>query len=290
MIYQIISILFPVLCAGSIGYIYAKFQKINIEDTNKINLDVFVPILIFYAIIEKLPSISILGYFSLGAFIIVLGSGIVVYPIAKYFKININAFLPTMMFNNSINLGLPLAYFAFGEEAMAMFIALSLVQVIGQFTIAVIMFGGKVNADILLKNPVIISTIFALLFNYFDIHLPELIVPTVDMLSKVTIPLILFSLGVKLTSVSFSDWKVGLLGAVLCPLSGLLMAFLVIEFFEFTQLQKNLLILFGILPPAVMNVLLAEKYKQNSTMIASVVALGTLSSIIYIPFVLYFIL
>jgi len=290
MIYQILNILMPVILASSIGYIYAKFQKISMDIPNKINLDIFIPILIFYAISEKLPSIKVLGYFSIGAVIVVLGSGLILYPFLKYLNVNIKAFIPTMMFNNSINLGLPLAFFAFGQEAMAMFIALSLVQVIGQFTIAVYMYGGNIKVLELFKNPVIIATIFGLCFNYFGLHLPTLFLPAVEIISQVAIPLILFSLGVRLSTVSFTNLKVGLIGAVLCPLSGLIMAFLAIFIFEYTPLQINLLILFSILPPAVLNAILAEKYNQDSSMVASVVAVGTLFSIIYIPVVLYFLL
>ena len=290
MILQILNILFPVFLSSFLGFLYAKSQNISMDIPNKINLDIFIPILIFYSISEKLPSISILGYFSLGAVIVVLGSAIISYPIAKILGFNIRGFLPTMMFGNSINLGLPLALFAFGDEAMAMFIALSLVQVIGQFTIAIMFFGGSINIIELLKNPVIVATIIGLFFNYFDFHLPQILLPTIDMLSKVAIPLILFSIGVRLSSVKLDHWKVGLIGGILSPLSGLAMAFIVMSFFEYTPLQRDLLILFSVLPPAVLNVILAEKYKQDSTMVASVVAIGTIISIVYIPIVLYFLL
>lgn len=287
MIFQVLTIVFPILFISSIGFIYAKFQKISMEIPNKINLDIFIPILIFYAISEKLPSISILGYFSLGAVIVVFGSGLILYPFMRLLKINPRTFLPTMMFNNSINLGLPLALLAFGEEAMAMFIALSLVQVIGQFTIAVIMYGGRFDLIKLLKNPVIIATIVGLYFNYFEYHLPNILIPSIEMLSKVAIPLIIFSLGVRLSNVEFKHWKIGIIGAFLCPLSGLIMAYLAINIFEYTQVQKNLLILFSVLPPAVLNAILAEQYKNDSHLIASVVALGNIFSIFYIPIVLY---
>ncbi len=288
MIFQILNIIFPILFISSIGFIYAKFQKISMEIPNKINLDIFIPILIFYAISEKLPSISILGYFSLGAVIVVFGSGLILYPFMRLLKINPRTFLPTMMFNNSINLGLPLALLAFGQEAMAMFIALSLVQVIGQFTIAVIMYGGRFDLIKLLKNPVIIATVVGLYFNYFEYHLPNILIPSIEMLSKVAIPLIIFSLGVRLSNVELKHWKIGIIGAFLCPLSGLIMAYLAINIFEYTQLQKNLLILFSVLPPAVLNAILAEQYKNDSHMVASVVALGNIFSIFYIPIVLYF--
>lgn len=144
MIFKILEIIFPVLIIALLGYFYAKKEKVSMEIPNKINLDVFIPILIFYAISEKLPSITTLTSFSFGAVIVVLGSGLILYPFTKFLKINPRTFLPSMMFNNSINLGLPLALFAFGEEAMALFIALSIVQIIGQFTIAIVMYGGEI--------------------------------------------------------------------------------------------------------------------------------------------------
>lgn len=290
MIYKIIEILFPVFIIVLIGIFYAKRVKIDIDSINKINLDIFIPFLIFYSISSKLPNISVLGYFSLGAVIIVFGSGLILYPFIKLMKIDINSFLPAMMFNNSINLGLPLALLSFGQEAMALFIALSLVQVIGQFTVAEMMYGGKIDIKAMFKNPVIIATFFGLLFNYFNISFPSTINVTFELLSQVAIPLILFALGVRLSTVKLENIKIGIIGAILCPLSGLIMAFLAIYLFEYSELQQKLLILFGLLPTAVLNAILAEKYNKDSSMVASIVAIGNLFTIIYMPLALYFLL
>ncbi|QKJ26235.1 putative permease [Aliarcobacter cibarius] len=290
MIYKIIEILFPVFIIVLIGIFYAKRVKIDIDSINKINLDIFIPFLIFYSISSKLPNISVLGYFSLGAVIIVFGSGLILYPFIKLMKIDINSFLPAMMFNNSINLGLPLALLSFGQEAMALFIALSLVQVIGQFTVAEMMYGGKIDIKAMFKNPVIIATCFGLIFNYFNISFPSTINVTFELLSQVAIPLILFALGVRLSTVKLENIKIGIIGAILCPLSGLIMAFLAIYLFEYSELQQKLLILFGLLPTAVLNAILAEKYNKDSSMVASIVAIGNLFTIIYMPLALYFLL
>jgi malate permease and related proteins len=290
MILKIIEIIFPVLIIALLGYFYAKKTNINMDTTNKINMDFFIPILVFYAISEKLPSITMLGTFSIGAVIVILGSGLILYPVTKIMNINPRTFLPSMMFNNSINLGLPLALFAFGQEAMAMMIALSLVQVIGQFTVAVMMYGGEAKAVNLLKNPVIVATILGLIFNYFNIHLPEILLTPAQMLSQVSIPLVLFALGVRLAFVDFSHWKTGVLGAILCPLSGVIIALIVVNIFDYTPIQISLLILFGALPPAVINAIMAEQYGHDSSVVASIVAVGTLFSVIVIPAVLYFLL
>ena len=288
MFLKIIEIIFPVLIIALIGYFYAKKEKISMDIPNKINLEVFIPILVFYAISEKLPSITTLCTFSLGAVIVVLGSGIILYPITKLLGVNPRTFLPSMMFNNSINLGLPLALFAFGEEAMALIIALSIVQIVGQFTIAVVMYGGVAKISELLKNPVILATFFGLIFNYYNLHLPQILIEPLKMLSQISIPLVLFALGVRLSTIEFSHWKIGLIGAILCPLSGILMALLAIYIFDYTPLQTSLIILFWAFPPAFVNSLMAEKYGYDSSVVASLVAVGNLFSLIVIPIVLYF--
>jgi len=290
LISEIFTIIFPIVFIALIGLLYAKKEHVNMDTTNKINLEIFVPILVFYSISEKLPSITNLGYFSLGGVIVVLGSGIILYPIIKMMGIEAKTFLPPMMFNNSINLGFPLALFAFGEEALVMFISLSLVQVIGQFTIASAMYGGETKILKIFKNPVIVATIFGLLFNYFDMHFPEVINISLKMMSHVSIPLVLFALGVRLVHIELKYWKLGLIGAILCPISGIIMALLAIYIFDYTQTQQALIILFGALPPAVLNAIMAEQYKKDAVLVASVVAIGNIFSLVSIPIVLYFVL
>ncbi|WP_121628538.1 AEC family transporter [Poseidonibacter antarcticus] len=150
--------------------------------------------------------------------------------------------------------------------------------------------GGEAKLLNLFKSPVIIATIFGLLFNYFNLHLPAILLTPTQMLSQVSIPLVLFALGVRLTFVDFTHWKIGLIGAILCPLSGILIALGVISIFDYTPMQISLLILFGSLPPAVVNAIMAEQYGHDSSVVASIVAVGTLFSIVSIPAVLYFLL
>ncbi|WP_324172153.1 AEC family transporter [Sulfurimonas sp.] len=290
MIFQILNIIFPIVFITLIGLLYAKNYHISMDTTNKINLEIFIPILVFYSISEKLPSILNLGYFSLGGVMVVFGSGVILYPITKMMGIRPQSFLPSMMFNNSINLGFPLALFAFGEDALVMFISLSLVQIIGQFTVAPVMYGGETKVSKILKNPVIIATIFGLFFNYFDMHFPQVINISLKMMSQVSIPLVLFALGVRLVHVELKYWRLGLLGAILCPISGIIMALLAIYIFDYTQTQQALIILFGALPPAVLNTIMAQQYKKDSVLVASVVAIGNIFSLISIPIVLYFVL
>ena len=50
--------------------------------------------------------------------------------------------------------------------------------------------------------------------------------------------------------------------------------------------QQSLLIVFGALPPAVLNYLMAEQYNQEPRKVASIVLLGNLGSLVVMPLAL----
>ena len=106
------------------------------------------------------------------------------------------------------------------------------------------------------------------------------------MLGGVCIPLMLFALGVRLLEIDFSDWRTGLLGALLCPLSGLVIALPLMWLLPLNPLQTATLLVFAALPPAVLNYLVAEQYKLAPHKVASLVLIGNLGSLIVMPLTL----
>jgi hypothetical protein len=57
-----------------------------------------------------------------------------------------------------------------------------------------------------------------------------------------------------------------------------------------SNLNTAQLIIFAILPPAVLNFIVAEKYNQEPKKVASIVLIGNLFSLISVPTALYFLL
>ena len=85
----------------------------------------------------------------------------------------------------------------------------------------------------------------------------------VTMLGDVAIPLLLFSLGVRLIDSRHGDWTVSLAGAVASPVAGILMALAANLALGLNGRDAAMLILFGALPPAVLNYIFAERYRQE---------------------------
>jgi hypothetical protein len=97
------------------------------------------------------------------------------------------------------------------------------------------------------------------------------------------IPLMLISLGVRMAEVSWGGWHLGVVGALVCPLTGIAMAALLTPALGLDDMQRGLLILFGCLPPAVLNFMVAEQYSQEPAKVASIVLLGNLLAIVFVP-------
>jgi predicted permease len=107
------------------------------------------------------------------------------------------------------------------------------------------------------------------------------------MLGDVSIPLLLFSLGVRLTDSAAKDLRLGIVGAAVCPLAGMAIAWMMVPVLGLSGMQAGMLLIFGALPPAVLNYIFAEKYKQEPERVASIVMIGNVASLLFIPLALF---
>ncbi len=161
----VLPVLFPIFVLILIGFVYAKYNDVNMATTNRMNMEIFIPALLIDALSRQ--SFSILDYKSLAlvAVLVVLSSGVLAWIFAKAFKLSVPMFVPSMMFNNSGNMGLPLAVLAFGEDALSAAVILFLAENLLHFTLGTYIVNGKISWWNLLKMPVNIATIIGLILN-----------------------------------------------------------------------------------------------------------------------------
>jgi predicted permease len=257
---------------------------------NQLNIDLFTPALIFHVLSDQ--NFQLDAYYQLAAAsaFVVLFSGLLAWPLAKLMGFNRKTFLPPMMFSNTGNIGLPLALFAFGEKALPAAVMIFIVETTLHFSVGMKMINNKISLLNIIKIPMVFAAILGVSFSLTGWQLPVVVSTSVEMLGQISIPLMLFSLGVRLTSVDLQDWRIGVAGAIICPATGILLVLLISPFLTLSDLQYGQLLIFGALPPAVLNFMVAEKYQQEPRKVASIVLLGNIGSLITIPAVLYFLL
>ncbi|MDX9945150.1 MAG: AEC family transporter, partial [Azonexus sp.] len=137
---------------------------------------------------------------------------------------------------------------------------------------------------------VVFAAIAGLTVAMLKIPVWQPLVLAIKMLGDVSVPLLLFSLGVRMTDVSFGEWKLSVGSALLRPLAGMLIAWGVIELIGLEGQDAAMLLVFGALPPAVLNFLFAERYKQEPQRVASIVLVGNLAALIFLPLALALVL
>lgn len=290
MLQEVLYITVPVFGIALLGFVYGKLNHGNIDSANRLNINLFVPALLLYALTEKIPNLAATSNIALAAAIVVIVPGLLVIPLANWLHIPRKAIVPAMMFNNSGNLGLPLATLAFGKEHLYLSIIAFLVSSTLHFSLGIWYLSGQFKARDLLLNPVFAATAVGLAMNLFSWHFPLMLKPGLEMLANVSIPLMLIALGVRLTDIEWHHWKAGVIGAILAPVTGLFAAWLAIVVLGLHGINQQVILLFGVLPPAIMNFLLAERYQLHPHEVASIVAFGNLAALISVPLLLIIIL
>ena len=290
MVSQITAIVFPIFAIVAVGYGYARRHAPDMAAVNRINLDVFVPALIFAVLSDQEVELAAFWQLGLAGAAVVIGSGLIAWPAAITLGYQPRTFVPPMMFNNSGNMGLPLAVLAFGDAGLTAAVVLFVVENTLHFTLGTWLLAGRPHPLQLVRMPMLIATLLGIGLNLGGLALPGLIAEAIGMLGQVAIPLMLFALGVRMAAVDLTHWRIGVVGTLFYPVAGVVCALGAMTFLGLQGLQAAQLILFAVLPPAVLNYMLAEQYDQEPAKVASLVLLGNLSSLIVLPVALLYVL
>ena len=249
-------------------------------------MDVFVPALIFGALANK--SFQIMEYLPLlGATVVaVFGSGLLGWGVARALGVAPRTFVPPMMFNNCGNLGLPLAVLAFGEAALAPAVVMFMVSNLAHFTFGAWLLDHNIKLSGVWRIPTVIATFCGLAVSLAGVELWQPAMLAIKMLGDISIPLMLFALGVRISESRIGAIRLGVIGAVARPAIGMALSFVLVWLIPLPERERALLIVFGALPPAVLNYMFAERYNQEPEKVASMVLLGNVLAVLFLPLAL----
>ena len=289
MLERIVSIITPVILIILVGWLYGRKAHPDMAGIKRATLDVIAPLLVVSAFVSKefvlADQLALLAC----AVGVVLGSGLLALGAARLMGADPRTFVPPMMFNNSGNMGLPLSVFAFGPAGLAPAVALFAASNLMHFTLGLKIVNRHASLAQISRNPMVLATIagvgLSLARPWFA--LPDPVYQSIKLLGDATVPLMLFALGVRMKDVNLRNWGMGLAGAVICPLTGIVCALALAAVVPLTELQRGLLFVFAALPPAVLNFLVADHFRQEPDQVASIVLLGNIAAVVFVPVGLY---
>jgi predicted permease len=289
---RIIAIILPVFAIIALGYGYARLRgdavRSDMTAVNRVSMDVLCPLLVFTALAAKDFDLAHNSTLILAGVLISLGSGLIAWPIARMLGYDVRSFVPPMMYNNCGNMGLPLAVLAFGTAGLPAAVALFMASNLVYFSVGIKIIEtgeGRPHTPFwrFLVSPMMIAMMLGMVFAILHLALPPAIDQAMRMLGDACIPIMLFALGVRMLDVNLKSWHIGLIGAIMCPVTGLTMAWLLDQLLTLTPAQRGQMYLFASLPPAVFCFMVAERYRQEPDKVASIVLLGNLAALAFVP-------
>ena len=287
---RIFEITFPIFAIVAAGLFYAKKYRPDMVLPNRMNMDIFIPCLLFSVLIERGGISGLFGGLALAIMLVILLSGLVALLVSRLFSIDPRSLCPPIMFANAGNLGLPLVVLSFGEAALPAAVICFVVCNFFHITLGRYLLKKQPNILKVFLSPMIVAVVLALILSLLHINLSQTLLEPIRMLGNIAVPLLLFALGVRLIDMKLSEWKLGLSVALLAPICGVIIVLLITPFIELTRLEHGVLFLFGVLPPAVMNFIFAEHYNQEPAKVASMVLFGNAFSVVSLPLALVYVL
>ena len=286
MLLRILSILFPLFAITAVGFVVGRRLKPDLSHANRLNMDVCTPALVFGALASKEfhldQYLPLLG----AAFLVIAGSGLVGWAVARLAGIDPKTLVPPMMFNNCGNLGLPLAVLAFGADALAPAVVLFTLSNLLQFSFGTWLLDHHARLATAWRSPSVLAAFAGLAVGVAGVELWPPLLVAIRMIGEVAVPLMLLALGVRMAESRITAIGFGVFGAVLRPAAGMALAWVAARLIALPPREEALLLVFGALPPAVLNYMLAERYGQEPDKVASMVLIGNLATVVFMPLAL----
>ncbi len=291
MINQLFAVIAPIIICAGIGYAWARSGlDYPVDFVTRLVMNIGAPCLIVASFSRSSIEIISMTEITLAALVVLGIMALIGVVLLRLMRLETGTFLPSLIFPNIGNMGLPLCLFAFGETGLALALTIFLLVFTLQMSLGIVLVAGRGNIGALVKQPVLWATVVALVLIVMGWSLPAWLDNTTGLIGDVTIPLMLITLGVSLARLKVAEWKLSLLFSVMRVAGGFLIALAVAEWFDLQGVERGVLILQSSMPVAVFNYLLALKFDREPGEVAGMVLLSTLLAFFCLPFIVAFVL
>lgn len=297
---EIINVILPVFLLLGIGFFVGKFMDINSKSVSDLCIYVFSPALFFHSVTTSSLDLGDLGRIVLFALLLFLLFALLVKVLGGLLgwqKAYQNTMMLASAFPNTGNYGLPIVFFAFGDEGMAIAIIYVVTQSLLMNSAGIFYASNHERTPrkeifiTIVRMPGFIAITVGLVLKIADIAVPEAIGNATGLLGQAAVPVLLTLLGITLASIQIKNvlafiGTAALLKLVAFPAIGFLLLSLL---YPMDSLEAKVLLIAVATPAAATTTLLAIKFDMNPDMVASAMFVSTLASILTIPLLLLFV-
>ncbi len=291
LILTVFDVVAPVFILAAIGFVWVRLgYEYSISFITKLAMTLSVPALVFTALMNTEIAPDTIAAISIASVVAYAVVGVAALAVVKVFSLDVRTYLAPLTFGNTGNLGLPLAFFAFGDQGLDLAVVVFAVMIIFSFTIGLWVVSGGGSVAKVVKEPILGATVLGAIFLWQGWSTPKFLTNTLELIGQIAIPLMLITLGVALArlkpdqiirDVALSVGKAALTAGLALGV-GL--------WFELDPVPLAVLIVQVATPVAVTSYLLAEKYEADATAVAGLVVASTALSVLYLPLILAFVI
>jgi len=288
---DLFAIITPVFICAAIGYGWARRgMPFDNEFTTSFTSNIAFPCLIVATLGRLEIDPNAFSQMAFAGAITVIATAAVAAPILKLAGYPQPVYLPSLVFGNVGNIGLPLCLFAFGEEGLALAIVFMTVFMMIQFTFGIWVSSGHGSISILLRTPLVWAALTGIALQLLDFRPPKWIDNTIGLIGDLAIPLMLLTLGVSLAKLRVTSlWRSTALSVGRLAI-GLAVGLAVVEVLDMEGTARGILILQSTMPVAVLNYLFAARYDRSPQEVAGLVLVSTVISFVTLPALLLLVL
>jgi len=291
MFEQLIAVIAPVVVTAAIGYGWARSGRpFDTELVTALVTQIGTPCLVFASLSNLSVAPGTLGAMALIYAVMMVGFAALGGAVLTAARLPFHSYLPALMFGNVGNMGLPLAFFAFGQEGLSLAVGVFALHSILQFTVGIRIASGSASIRLLTRNPMILGVVGALPFLFLQEKPPAWLGNTTQLISGIVIPLMVLMLGVSLASLKVTRLGRAVALALLRLGGGFAVGLVVVEIFAVEGAIRGVLLILSAMPCAVFNYVFALRYKREPGDIAAAIVISTVLSFASLPLLLLFVL
>ncbi len=291
-----VNIIAPIFIVIFCGWCLERYFHLELHPFTTGSLYLFAPALVLSALlkhpIERTQAVDVFLFMLLYTAVMFALSTIA----ARRFEIDEDSkpalTLTTVMMNVG-NFGLPLSYFAYGEQGTPIAVLVFVIFNLPLATLAIFIAQGKqarISTALLncIKIPIIHAVLIALAMNSLSIDMPLFLMRPLELMGQIAVPLMLVILGMQ---ISRTKWHLSLkfmgLASCLRLLVAPIIAWTICLLLDISGLYRNILILQTSTPAAVLPLLYALRFDTRPDLVASTIMVTTVLSAATLTAILY---
>lgn len=275
----------PVFAVAAVGWLLAGREDLHLPTLADLALLVTSPALMFTVLSGTSLGPSRWGALAGGTVWIAAGTALLVLVYVRASGSGRGLVLPAVFWNAG-NMGLACARLAYGPAGLEAGAIVFVVMAVLTSTLGIWIAKGENGLAEVLRLPLLYGSVGGIAFALTGTTLPKPVMEPIEMLGAMAIPLMLLNLGAQLRTLRVTDLRHSVVVVAIRMGGGVACALLFVTLFDVSGVDRQVLLLNSVMPAAVINVVLAQRYDASPAAVASSIVISTLLSLVTIPAIL----